>query len=172
MNLWPHKIKKVSNFIFSQRVKCVWLIIVGKGTKVKINFQAFDTLLQNKHCVWYVKVKIHVDLHASYNCDPLSTLQLISTGKKVQISFITGPNKIRSIGFLLKHLPYGKSKVPIISNESIKTVTLNKKGMQIYYVVVVYTIQNVLLKNLTKCLHLRRFLMKIFNLNYWSGHIC
>ena len=97
--------------------------------KVKPNFQAFDTLLQNKHCIEYVKIKTHWNPRANCNCRSLSPPKLMPTGNEVEISFITSPNKRQNTGLLLKHLSYRKSKVPIVSLESIKIVTLNKKVM-------------------------------------------
>ena len=127
----PYGIIKLKNFpfLYWANAKYVWLIIVEKGMKVKPNFQAFDKLLQNKHCIEYVKIKTHGDPRANCNCRSPSPPKLMPTGNEVEISFITGPNKRQNTGLLLKHLSYRKSKVPIVLFESIKTVTLNKKGM-------------------------------------------
>ena len=90
----PYDIIKSKKFPFSYpaNAKCVWFIAVDKGMEVKVDFQAFETLLKNKHCIEYVKIKNHRDPHANYNCGTLSSPQLISTGSEVQISFITDPN--------------------------------------------------------------------------------
>ena len=127
----PYGIIKSKNFpfLYWANAKYVWLIIVEKGMKVKSNFQAFDTLLQNKHCIEYVKIKTHGDRCANCNCRSLFPPKLMPKGNEIEIFFITSPNKRQNTGLLLKHLSYRKSKVPIASFESIKTVTLNKKGM-------------------------------------------
>lgn len=67
--------------------------------------------------------------HANYYCEHLLPLQLISTDNKVEIVFITSPNKTRNTGDLLKHLPHGKSTIPIALNQSIKSVISNETGM-------------------------------------------
>ena len=73
---------------------------------------------------------------------------MILISNEVQIIFITGPNKKRNTGVLLKHLPYGKSKIPIASIERIKAVTSNEAGMYVHSAIAIYTIQNGLQTNL------------------------
>ena len=94
---------------------------------------------------------------ANYLCGYLLQLHLISKGNKVQFSFITGPNITRNIGVLLKHLPYGKSKIPIGLIQSTKTVTSNGTGMYFYSVIAIYTIQNDLQTNLHNFFHFGEF---------------
>ena len=109
---------------------------------------------------------------ANYLYGYLLQLHLISKGNKVQFSFITGPNITRNIGVLLKHLPYGKSKIPIGLIQSTKTVTSNGTGMYFYSVIAIYTIQNDLQTNLHNFFHFGEFQGKKVKGNYWFDDIC
>lgn len=49
----------------------------------------------------------------------------------------TGANENRNYGFLLKYYSYENPNILIVSNESVKAVTLNTKGMYVKYAVVI-----------------------------------
>lgn len=114
---------------------------------------------QFRKCIKYVK-KNHGVFHANCYCGYLLSQQLILISNEVQIIFITGPSKKRNTGVHLKHLPYGKSKIPIDTIERIKAVTSNEAGMYVHSAIAIYTIQNGLQTNLHHGFHLQRVSLK------------
>ena len=135
---------------YPDQTYCVWIILLEKISKIKIQVLAFDLSPYGEDGdeAWnYLKIT---------SCDdPI----IIRGGDRYELPIETerkclwtevvfsGVSMYGNYGFLLKYYSYENPNILIVSNESAKAVTLNTKGMYVKYVVAIISLQNSLHKN-------------------------
>ena len=125
---------------YPDQTYCVWIILLEKISKIKIQVLAFDLSPYGEDGdeAWnYLKIT---------SCDdPI----IIRGGDRYELPIeierkclwtevvFSGVSMYGNYGFLLKYYSYENPNILIVSNESVKAVTLNTKGMYVKYAVVI-----------------------------------